>query len=324
MITRNAPSVAIQNAFYGVREQDLYVEGRNHKQKKVIGHKALIDVEKDRTISIVSDRYQLIPNRDAYYLADRIVRGVFEGKTLDDFICYNINMPSTRASCRIDLILPHNFYNPFGDQVEDWTPFVRISNSYNGTLCLRYEIGFCRWICKNGVIFDQRGLNISFTHTEILRINTYEYLIERAKAEIGEIGDIWNAFQRKLKVLKSITLPRSSALPMYCKVFGVKAADYSERQKDLYGSRARQIMDASKDYFNEMGNNAYALFNVLTDYASFPAGPNAPGNIHGYQKRIGHWAEEFIFAASKDKFSLANYIGQEAYDAANYLESLVQ
>jgi len=324
MITRNAPKVDINNAFYGVKEEKLYYEGRNHKMKTVSGSKALIDVAEDKKIAIVSDRYRLISNREAYRLADKIVRGVFEGKTLNDFICFNIYMPSTKASCRIDLILPHNYYNPFGDMVEDWTPFVRISNSYNGTLCLKYEIGFCRWICKNGVIFDQKGLTISFTHTEILHINTFDYLIKRARLEIGEIGDVWNEFQKKLNALKNTTLPRSSALPMFCKVFNIQCKDFSDRQKDLYGCRASQIMNASKEYFNDMGNNAYALFNVLTDYASFPAGPNAPGNVHGYQKKIGQWADAFIAASKRPDFSLAKYIGNEAYDAANYLESLIQ
>ena len=51
-------------------------------------------------------------------------------------------MPQSISSCRIDLIIPYSQDNPFADKKDTWTPFIRISNSYNRTLVLKYEIGF--------------------------------------------------------------------------------------------------------------------------------------------------------------------------------------
>ena len=34
--------------------------------------------------------------------------------------------------------------------------------------------------------------------------------------------------------------------------------------------KTKQIEDSARSYFNSLGNNAYAMMNVLTDYSSFP------------------------------------------------------
>jgi hypothetical protein len=74
-----------------------------------------------------------------------------------------------------------------------------------------------------------------------------------------------------------------------------------------------------------MGGNAYALFNVMTDYASFPADFSENSvTVHNLQHRVGRWVDDFINAHAKDGFSLSKYIGEEAMDAAFYMETLVK
>lgn len=325
MIVREAEHFEFNEAFFPVGEQPIYCDVRG-RHRVIPGYKAIIDEERGNTLSVVSDKYKLVYNADAFKMADYVIRVIFEGKTLQDFYCYNMLMPQTRGHCRMDLILPNNFNRLFGKKNESWTPFVRISNSYNKTVALRYEVGFCRWICKNGVIFGQKGVDFSINHSGRINYDDINMLVESAKRRIGSIGSLWDFFEDRMKLLQGIEIPLTSALGIYCKVFNmhVNKEEISQLQKERLALRAKQIVKASKDYFSEQGNNAYAMLNVLTDFASFPAWTNSRANyVDGYQRRAGKWVDEFISLHKKSVFSLDSYIGDEYLKAAEYMMTLV-
>ncbi|MBO4721718.1 MAG: DUF932 domain-containing protein [Muribaculaceae bacterium] len=326
MMTRTSHNCDLGQAFFPVKEIPIFLEGFGVSRKPIPGYKAIVEMESGKALSVVSSNYRLIRNEEAYKIADIVVRSIFEGKTLRDFSCYNIHMPKTKGSCRIDLIIENHFNQLFGNPSESWTPFVRISNSYNRTLTLRYDIGLCRWICKNGVIFGHKGISFSVTHEGRITDKEIDRLIERAKSNIGSIGSLWHDFEVKMNTLHEIALPASSALAIYCKAFGisVKKDDVTKAQESRLALCAKQIVTASKDYFKELGNNAYAMMNVLTDYASFPEWANGSTNyVDGYQRRVGRWVDEFLQEHGKQNFSLSAYIGDEYQNTAYYLESLV-
>ena len=325
MISRERQQVDLEEAFFPVVEEPINVDVFMGRPKRIHGYKALVEQETGRVISVVSSKYRLLLNREAYEFADIIIQAVFEGKRLCDFECFNILMPKTKGSCRIDLILPNDFNKLFGKESESWTPFVRISNSYNRSMPLKYEIGFCRWICKNGVIFGQLGITFSINHTE-LTIEYIDMLIERAREKMGSIVSLWFEFEKKMNALKEISLPVSACLPIYCKAFDINIKEkLTEDQKDILRLKAKQIIYAGKEYFKDLGNNGYAMMNVLSDFASFPKWSSSPKNfVDGYQRRVGRWVDDFLAESKKDEFSLSKYIGEDYQDTAYSLESLVK
>ncbi|MGN0206999.1 MAG: DUF932 domain-containing protein [Muribaculaceae bacterium] len=316
----------LKDAFFETSIEPIYWVDNANRRHKITGQKAIIDITTGKSISVVSSQYNFVRNQEAYEIADFIVQRIFEGMTLQQFECYNVYMPKSKGSCRIDLIIPYSKDNPFADKKDTWTPFIRISNSYNRTLVLKYEIGFCRWICKNGAIFGQKGITISINHSKRIDSRRIQYEIEHMENVIG-VRSLMSEFLEKMEMLKSLKLPESIALQMYCKAFGIKVdkKKVTPRQREILGQSAKRIVDAAKEYFAEMGNNAYAIFNVLSDIASFPV---AYGNqsifIHGLQRKVGLWAEEFIHEAKKSDFSLYKYIGEEATNTAFFMESLIK
>ena len=326
MIEREAIEANLKKAFFPVEERDVFLELPSGR-KKIPGYKAIVDASTSATFSVVTTRYRLVENEEAYRIADYIVREIFKGSSLGDFKCYNILMPKSKGSCRIDLIIPNSKEDLFGYRREAWTPFVRISNSYNRTCLLKYEIGFCRWICMNGVIFGQKGITISLNHSDKIVRKEIDEIIETSQKEIGEIRFLWEEFKGKMLKLRKISLPVSSALPIFCKVFDIKVKEdeIKDYQKEHLASQAKQITTASKEYFKELGNNAYAMMNVLSDYASWPSWTQSPGNfVDGYQRRVGRWVDDITEKALQRDFSLSQYIGENYYNSAYYLESLVQ
>lgn len=47
---------------------------------------------------------------------------------------------------------------------EVYVPYVRVTNSYNGTRALRFDVGFCRKLCANGVIFETDTIRFVYAH----------------------------------------------------------------------------------------------------------------------------------------------------------------
>jgi len=324
MIKRDWKSHDIGEAFFPIRKERMQWIDKQGKPHIVNNQWALVD-DRGRTLSIVSDKYKLITNEDAYYWADFVIRGVFADCTLSDFECFNVYMPTTRGSCRIDLIIPNSFKDPFGNK-DSWIPFIRISNSYNKTIVLKYEVGFCRWICQNGVIFSQKGIKLSFNHAERISRDLIESITSKAHQEIGEIDSLWSAFQKKLNTLKKINVPISLWLAIFCKAFDINPDKdkLTEGQVITLMKKTKQIKDSSKEYSDELGVNAYALFNVLSDFASFPSNASTLANyVHNYQQKVGTWVNGFLCEVEKTDFSLESYVGENAISTANFLESLI-
>ena len=313
-----------RKAFFPVTVRPAFWMDARDKQHYIPGQKVLVDAERDYPLAVVSERYHLITNEEAYRMADVIVRGVFGGYTLGDFQCYNIMMPSTRSSCRMDFIIPHNQFSAFGDRRESYTPFLRISNSYNRTLVLRYEIGFCRWICLNGCIFGKKSYTATFVHSLQKKQRSVYDAIAEARRTIGSIEDLWADMERKLTVLSGITVPFESALPVFCQVFGVPDVDKEEVSLSVaekHVARAEHFLEQGRSYYGDLGPNAYALFNTLTDFASFPDGRSMTGTaVHGYQRKVGDWVDGLVAAAGARDFVFDETITNTARTSAKALQ----
>ena len=317
----------VNEAFFPVSMRPATCRGNQGTERILPGYCALYDDERDVPFTVVSRHYKLITNEDAYYMAEALARGVF-GRHLEEFKCYNIHMPKTYGSCRIDLILPQSLFYPFGDAKESWTPFIRISNSYNRTIRLRYEIGFCRWICLNGVIFGKKGYSISFAHLNMEQDWHYkiEQFVKEVRSKLGPVDDMIKVFGKKLGELNTIPIPENMILPTFCKVFSipdVDSEDVTPASRIKYLVQADSVKRAGASYYDELGDNAYAMMNVLTDFASFPVGHVSQTNIHSYQSKVGEWINELLEANKKVDFKLENFIGEEAISHAEKLEEAI-
>ncbi len=315
----------VQEAFFPVTLRQATCQGRNGRERILPGYYAVYDELRDSPITVVSRSYKLITNKKAYEVAEALAMGVF-GRHIYEFKCYNIYMPKTYGSCRIDLILPQSTFFPFGNQKESWTPFIRISNSYNRTIRLRYEIGFCRWICLNGVIFGKKGYSISFAHLEQDWERKMRQFIDEAKLKLGPIEGIISTFEDKLGALNQIKIPQSMVLPIFVKVFSipdVDSEDITPASRLKYLIQADSVKKAGASYYDELGDNAYAMMNVLTDFASFPVGRVSQTMVHGYQSRVGEWVNELLDAYGKNDFHMKSFIGEDALKKAKKIEAAI-
>lgn len=307
-------------AFFPVEMRPLFMPTADGLQKyqQLRRHFAVVDVERQHPFAVVTDDYELVTNKAAYDMAAEVMKKVFHTTQIGDMACLNITMPKTRSSCHIDLIHNNADFSPW--ERDKWTAFLRISNSYNRTRLLRFELGFCRWICLNGIIFGSKSIEFSYAHTRRGMDR-----VDRFVENIGDIRKLEAALTEKLHQLKRYHVPEKEMLPLLCRAFDIKATkDVVEKQRrvdDLLALRD-QAKSLTKAYFTEMGPHGYAALNVLTDYASRPAGVIAPeASMHGLQQKAGSWMDDFISAIKHPDFSFDSYLA-DYRQTAEVIESL--
>lgn len=307
-------------AFFPVELRPLYMPSGKllEGHLRLDRHYAVVDVDREKAFSVVTDDYALVTNQDAYEMADEIMRKVFQATGANDMSCLNVTMPKTRSFCHIDLVRNDSDFSPFEN--DKWTAFLRISNSYNRTRLLRFELGFCRWICTNGMIFGQKSVEFRYAHTKqsMGRVKSFQ-------DNIGNIRALESALSGKLRKLKEYELPEEAMLPIACRAFGINLRPdelaKARRVESIVAIRDR-IRELTGTYFTGMGSNGYAALNVLTDYATRPVGVIAPeASMHGLQQKATDWMDGFLDDIATPGFALDRYLADWA-DGAKLLESL--
>ncbi len=301
-MTRNTN---VKSVLFPVGFSDVVVEGR-----PVAGHRAIVDQERGRVFAVVSRDYRLVTNEEALAAGRRCFRRLLGiEKEPDNLKVFNILMPESRAHCRIDLIRE-------GDKIlfgaEEYLAFLRVTNSYNKTRALGFDLGFCRSICENGVIFGGEAVHFTFVHTNDAVGQEIEFRVRGDKfTRLREV------FISTCKGLTTYPVKRGKAVALMARALEVKFG-LSRKGKAL--ERAREKRDEFRKcgekliwkYFDELGENAYAVFNACTDYASNPGEGQSRHLIDTYQRRIGKWATSFSDQAGAGNFDLDKHIGKYA------------
>lgn len=307
----------IMTALFDVAHRELFMDvpykdrDGNPKtlNKKVERFQALVDVEKEFVFAVTSDNYKLITNYEAIELGKECFKKVFSKNSVEGMELFNITMPTTRSFCLIDYVHRENRFE--FSRNDDWSPFLRITNSYNKTKPLRFEMGFCRWICSNGLIFGKKSITFKFMHSKSSKVNQIHF-----ETNFGEVAALEKEFLGKLHNLKRFSFPQRYIFPMICKFMGVNPStkdlqDNLKRNKILQFKK--HVLAVTEKYYNEMDPDGYAALNVITDLASRPQelgiGMSGATMVDTLQKRCGEWTDEFINLIKSEDFSFDKYLG---------------
>lgn len=307
----------IAEILFDVEQRPIYFESKSQGQRNLFDGTsqlsftripefwAVTNVKDEYVFSVVKPGYKLISNREAIKLGEKCFKSIFGGVDIKDMEVFHITYPKTKSFCHMDFTFKDSGFEPW--QGDKWFPFLRVTNSYNRTKPLRFDFGFCRGICTNGMIFGEKSITYKYNHTKG----------DAGKAlfntNIGELRKIEAQFKEKLHNLQRYHVPEKFMLPLVCRTFGIRAnAEDLERPKRKIQLHAvkNHIDVLTKQYFTDLGQNGYAALNVLTDFASRPATYISPeAKVDQFQKRSGSWTDEFIAEIKDDKFRFENYLG---------------
>ena len=286
------------------------INGKTSKIK-VPNNSVVVNSKTGKPFSVVGSSYKLISNRDAIELGRKCAEELFgsvEGKNIEVF---NFDAPSTASYCHIDLVHKNYIMNLWDEETHSdvYIPYIRITNSYNTSRALRFDIGLCRKICFNGVIFESETIKFTFNHVKSELNKNISFSLEQGK--VKALFDKFVSYANKLKEFH-ITTDRSLRLIIY--LFRIKTAEEidSESKKEdrvEYDSLIREIRKKLAKYIEEFGENGYSLFNVITDIASHPINNRYfRRDMNSMQRLAGNWINTFQDKIQQTPFDIENYL----------------
>ena len=197
---------------------------------------------------------------------------------------------------------------------EVYLPFLRLTNSYNASRALRFDIGYCRKLCLNGVIFESEVIEFRFPHSRVRIPETLDFKLGKERMET-----VRKEFGARAERLLSHELDTSVAVPLFFKALELPLPkspdDLIARGEELFEPLKLDAEARVQKYAEEMGANAYALFNAVTDFASRPPSlRDFRRSQHSMQTLAGRWLREFdALLQANPKPDLAKYL--DAYDS---------
>jgi hypothetical protein len=269
-------------------------------------YRAVVNQNTRQVISIVSRSYELIKNKKALELGKEVFLQLYPKLNINELIPYKVIAPKSLASVHIDLI--HKDVNFDIWEQENWLPFLRISNSYNRTYALSFEVGFVKKLCSNGVLFNKRSMKLKYIHEKNRHI--------RLKNDTKDIILASKQFGKQCSQLRDYGIPEDFIFPLLCQILKINLDISNERlirnKIKLLEKLKCHVNEEVRSYQQYLGLNAYTIFNVATDLVSHNDKYNIfPGyyfNVRSFFTRPTDWMEDFLEKIDKNDLDLEKYL----------------
>lgn len=292
------------------------VVGSNGSTRRISipGKKALLNQRTGLVLGVVSRDYRVVTNQEAVNLARDVCEKVFPGLSSVEWEAKRAAAPRTLSYAFIDLMHKTHVLNYWDSEIkkdDPFTPFLRVTNSFNGARALRFDIGFMRKHCSNGVIFEEEVATIKASHSK--------EALAQLKIEITSrsLPQMWDEFSKFLTSVRSISMDTAQstlALNTVLRLPETKPDDKNARAEGLQAISV-DLSTRLTGYQKELGPNAYAVFNTLTDIAARP--PDSAyfqKDRDTIEKRSGRWLKDLARQHQTTGFDLNAWI--PAWDAA--------
>lgn len=301
----------LDDLLFPVELRPLYTEIElNGKSSRieVPNNRIVVNNKSGIALGVVSCNYKLITNHEAVELGKKCCRELFGAVEADNIEIFNIDAPSTASYCHIDLVHKDYVMNLFGEKErpEVYIPYIRITNSYNTSRALSFDIGFCRKICLNGVIFESETIKFTFSHVKHELNRGVSFSLEH-----GSVKALFDKFVLYTKKLRAFSITEDNSMRLIITLFSIKEEseiDANDKKADII-YLVDKIKQKLKTYVQEFGETGYSLFNVITDIASHPIDNRYfHRDTNSMQRLAGNWINSFQKEIQKTDFNIETYL----------------
>jgi hypothetical protein len=270
--------------------------------------KALLAADTGDIVGIVGAGYKVFTNQQAVALCHKFCLEAFPDTKSAEWVFVEGHGPGTRSWTAMDIHHQAHNMNLWGNDggaSEIFTPFVRITNSYNGSRAVRIDVGFLRKHCSNGVIFEQEAATLTVPHT---RQGIHSLKVAHPFAGMSALCE---EFGKTLAEVRAVAMTPDEARQLVRQVTGWPKLQENPQPAE---SEEQEKLDADLEsrlhgYFSELGENAYAAFNTMTDIASRPPkSPRFRRDRSTLERRAGAWLRDFNIAAKQPGFSISRHV----------------
>lgn len=303
--------ISVQNLLFDVEQVpvEAVIGSNGHTRRIPIpGKKALIHQGTGHVLGVVGRDYRVVTNREAVDLAQEVCGKAFPGLSSVEWEARRAAAPRTLSHAHIDLMHRTHVLNYLGSDIgkdDPYTPFLRVTNSFNGARALRFDIGFMRKHCSNGVIFEEEVATIKASHSKEALAQLQIEITSRS------LPQMWDEFTKFLTTVRSITLSTDQSTLALKTVLRLPAPQPDDKpaRKEALAALATDFSARLTGYRQELGENAYAVFNTLTDIAARPP-ESACFQLtrDTLERRAGRWLKELGRQSQAPAFELDGWI----------------
>ena len=309
-IDYNTPAQKLNDVMFDVSLEPVFLkfllQNKYPVEQTISQYKAVVNNNTGKILSVVSNNYELIKNKEALEMGKLVFKQLYPKVDINELVSFKVVFPETLTSANIDLIHREVNFNVW--EQETWLPFLRVSNSYNRTHALSFEIGFVKKLCSNGVLFNKKTMKLKYIHDKGKRISL--------KNDTQNIASIAQQFSVQCNRLLNFKISRENMFPLLCRILKINLEVPDEWQiynktKDLT-SLKKVVSELTPSYEKLLGLNAYTAYNVATDIVShndkYKVIRGYYFNVRSFFTRPEDWIEDFSESTVKSNFSFNKYL----------------
>ena len=233
-----------------VEQKDVYTQDGD----LISGYKANTRSTDSSILGIVSDRYKVVQNEDAFQFTDDLLGAGVTYETAG----------ALQGGRKVWMLakMPHR-YIIAGDEI---TPYMVVMNSHDGSSGIKVAMTPIRVVCQNTLNLALNSAKRIWTtkHTEnvMSRVHEARETLLLAEAYMGELG-------KGIDALSKIKLTDKKIMEFMNEFFPV-GSDMPEAQRK---NNLRLLNDMKHRYFDapdlsHVGKNGYRFINAVSDFAT--------------------------------------------------------
>lgn len=236
-----------------VTQEDVYTENG----RKIFGYKVNTRSTDETALGIVSDRYKVVQNEDAFRFTDDL---------LGEGVVYE-TAGALQGGRKVWMLarMPEK-YIIAGDEI---TPYMVVMNSHDGSSGIKVAMTPIRVVCQNTLNLSLNTAKRIWTtkHTENVMSRVYE-----AKETLSLAGQYMGELGRGIDELSQIKLSDRKAVEFMQEFFPI-TTDMTDAQRK---NNMRLLEDLKSRYWDapdlaHVGKNGYRFINAVSDFATHAA-----------------------------------------------------
>ena len=251
---QEAPTSADALVYAGLDWEVIQKDVYTGDGSQIAGYKANIRSSDNTALGIVSDKYKVVQNKDAFQFTDDLLGAGVTYETAG----------ALQGGRKVWMlaIMPER-YIIAGDEI---APYLVIMNSHDGSSGIKVAMTPVRVVCQNtlNLALSTAKRTWATKHTEnvMSRVHEARDTLMLAERYMGELG-------RGIDALSKIKLPDRKVMEFLAEFFPV-TEDQTEAQKR---NNSRLLEDLKSRYWEapdlrDIGNNGYRFVNAVSDFAT--------------------------------------------------------
>lgn len=231
-------------------QEPIYTE----KEEVIEGYKANIRDTDRKALGVVTDRYKVIQNQEAFAFTDEL---------LGEGVRYE-TAGSLQGGRRVWLLahMPHE-YIISGERI---SPYLIFSNTHDGSGAIKVALTPIRVVCQN-------TLNLALSNAKrswsMIHTGNIQNKLEEARDTLFMAENYMDSLGKEFERLRAITLPDKKVMEYMELLLPVEENATPQQKKNI-----RRLQEDMKiRYFDapdlqDVGRNAYRFINAVSDFAT--------------------------------------------------------